>query len=92
MRAADIWIEAAELAEMWAAVGRAGARKLDDAWKADVTEHGIGYIEKLARAFRQLATTETREIDFDDRPTPVALAGTSSAVLLEGDETDPDAK
>lgn len=78
---------------MWAAVARSSASKKDDAWQADVGDASARALEALARAYRELASRETREIDFDDQPTPVVhdmTASQAGMLEIDDDPTDPD--
>ena len=92
MKAADVWREAAELAETWAAIGRARAGHMADAWEEDVTIRACDNLDALARAFRVIGAADRREVDFDDQPTPprdpTVPSGMVTGLLLGGEWDD----
>lgn len=69
MKVADFWLEAAQMADMWAGLGRAHSKRLSPLDR-QITEETARHLSLLADSYRQLALQETREIDPDDAPTP----------------------
>lgn len=97
MKVADVWMEAAEMAELWAALGRAATRAGKDgrrrmsAIEVEITEETARHLVLLGKAFRTRAAQETRAIDFDDQPTPVRGLGEilDGMMFVDDDPTDP---
>lgn len=90
MKVADFWLEAAQMAETWAGIGRAYANR-QGVFDREITAETARHLSLLAEAFRHLATEETREIDLEDRVTPVLPEYQVEQVdFLDDDPTDPD--